>query len=342
MDYDEWVVAKHLLDAQLAFTLDYQLDDMSAQLDNAITSFINTWKEWIAVRGATERRERLLLGGDYSYTVIDFREDKLSKLLSMWGRLGVKNNESWVLWAFAPSKVALMTATEVNRGHPLIHQKPIIDWPLYYVVTNETPQKIELDSISTWNRATDKIGINWPLALGWDHWEDITEESDDSLLLTPTGGVFLPSDDISNYKIAGKKDYMNEGALESKGFTEEQFEIGALEGLFHFLSGWRAFDVLDTDMVTLEGDKISIDDFPSISSYSGAAMGKSSLILRNLISQDLKPVARQEASNEIIYSTVTPVFAIILSKDKPPPFSTLNWAEHNFISLLRYKCNEVK
>jgi hypothetical protein len=335
MDYPEWIVAKHLLDAQLAFTLEYQTEEQpESYINNAITFFLKTWEEWISVRGVTERRERHLLGDSYSYTIIDFREDKLSRLMSLVPMLEKKNKETWVLWAFAPNKGRYDTS--LQNLSDLVNKGFVIDWPLYYVVTNETTQNIDFKENS----------INWPLALGWDHWEEITEYNYQSLLLTPTGGAFMPSDDIENYIVAGEPDEIDEAGLAEKGFTDEQIEKGHLEGLFHFLSGWRAFDVHKLHnpnkiMVNLDGDEISIDDltasFGKLVNNTGPAMGKSSLILRNLISQDIKPAAQHEGS-DIIYSTVTPVFAIILSKkmNPAPAFPILNWKIDNLISLLSH------
>lgn len=345
MDYPEWIVAKHLLDAQLAFTLEYQTEGTSGNINNAITFFLKTWEEWISVQGATERREHLLLGGSYSYTIIDFREDKLSRLMSMVPMLEKKNKETWVLWAFAPNKGRYDTS--LQNLSDLVNKGFVIDWPLYYVVTNETPQNINFVGPDTTSSHGASGSINWPLALGWDHWDEITEDNIQSLLLTPTGGAFMPSDAIENYKIAGETDEIDEVGLAEKGFTDEQIEKGHLEGLFHFLSGWRAFDVHETlllgankIMENLDGDRIrSIDDltasFGGLVKNTGPAMGKSSLILRNLISQDIKPAA-QQGGLDIIYSTVTPVFAIILSKNNNPKFPILNWKIDNFISLLRH------
>ena len=275
--------------------------------------------------------------------MIDFREDVSENLLTLNEIIQNPKQKTWVLWAFYPDRHFFgfykkpsnleerLNDIEENLGDIKI------EWPLYYVVTNESPQTIGWpisDSIIHTLDEDDEIegAIHFPLAFGWDHWDELHKGDGHKLLLSPSGGRSAAT--IESYDEASRFRIVGLGDLDEMGLNLEQLQNQKLSALFQFLGGWRAFDVLDAEKMMRKdsNDKQEIKTDDDVAE-GYAANGRSSLILRNLIQQYLTPLW-EIRGEQIVYSSVTPIFALTLSINKTPTFGTLNWKIDNLIWLL--------
>lgn len=329
MDYDEWVIAKALLTPQLGFSMDYQLgheiDDFG--LNQAIQFYLDAWSIEMT---KIDTNKLLHQNGETNWkiNIVDFREDGDENLLTLNEIIQNPKQKTWVLWAFYPDR--RITASGVGPNFMLDSILP--EWPLYYVVTTESQQTI-VWPISDRNIPVDmdddrEGSIQFPLAFGWDHWDELHKGDDQKLLLSPSGGRSAATresyDEASLLRMVGLDD------LDEMGLNLEQLQSEKLSALFQFLSGWRAFDVLEADKMIDDVTKIKTDEDVA---QGRAANGRSSLILRNIIQQSLTPVVELR-DDKIVSSSVTPIFAVTLSVKKLPTFGTLNWKIDNLISLL--------
>jgi len=331
MDYDEWVIAKALLTPQLGFSMDYQMthsDEDAFGIHQAIQFYFDAWSIEMT---KIDTNKLLHQNGETNWkiNIVDFREDGDENLLTLNEIIQNPKQKTWVLWAFYPDRLIS------NQPNFMLGDPNKIEWPLYYVVTTESQQTI-VWPISDRNIPVDmdddiEGSIQFPLAFGWDHWDELHKGDDQKLLLSPSGGRSAATresyDEASLLRMVGLDD------LEEMGLNLEQLQSEKLSALFQFLSGWRAFDVLEADKMIEKGS----DDFFEIKTEDVAqglaANGRSSLILRNIIRQSLTPVVELR-DDKIVSSSVTPIFAVTLSVKKMPTFGTLNWKIDNLISLL--------
>jgi len=353
MDYDEWVIAKTLLTSQLGFSMDYQLTHEEAEtfgISQAIQSYLEEWGAF--TRDAPDSFNKLLFQrgeSNWKVQVVDFTEDVPENLLTLTEIIQNPNYQTWVLWAFYPNRFFRDFSTKnrdelLNDIRTMISKSPMkrLEWPLYYVVTTESPQTIIWpipDSlIHTLNEDDEIEGVlQFPLAFGWDHWDELHKDDEHKLLLSPSRGGATSS---KSYDVAGQPQTVGLDDLEGMGLNLEQLQIQKLSALFQFLSGWCAFDVLDADNLSNAMKDIDAGESRAYTDVAKglAANGRSSLILRNLIQQYTTPLLEIRASTQqIVYSSVTPIFAVTLSIRENPTFATLNWKIDNLIWLLTSK-----
>jgi hypothetical protein len=335
MDYDEWVIAKALLTPQLGFSMDYQMTHGEGDfgIHQAIQFYFDAWSIEMT---KIDTNKLLHQNGETNWEInmVDFREDGNENLLTLNEIIQNPKQKTWVLWAFYPDRLKLHPSIQPN--FMLAGQK--IDWPLYYVVTTESQQTI-VWPISDRNIPVDMDydfsgSIQFPLAFGWDHWDELFQDDGHKLLLSPSskvGGMSAATresyDEASLLRMVGLDD------LEVMGLNLSQLQSEKLSALFQFLSGWRAFNVLEADKMIEKGSDNFFEIKTEDVAQGLAANGRSSLILRNIIQQSVTPVAELR-DDFIVSSSVTPIFAVTLSVKKMPTFGTLNWKIDNLISLL--------
>ncbi len=343
MDYNEWVIAKALLTPQLAFSMDYQMthEEGDFGLDEAIQFYLEVWSDF--GRDSPESFNKLLRQrgeSNWKVQVVDLREEVPENLLTLNEIIQNPKQQTWVLWAFYPhryfhSRLDAYTLEERLKDFEDDFGDINIEWPLYYVVTTESPQTIVWplsDSIIPTLDVDDEIeeAMQFPLAFGWDHWDELKEGDDHRLLLSPSGGL-LP---IESYEEASRLRSVGLDDLDKMGLNLEQLQSQKLSALFQFLSGWRAFDVLEADKVMGKDSDGKYESKTGDDVAEGrAANGRSSLIFRNIINQSLHPVWEIRGKH-IVSSPITPIFAVTLSVKKTPTFGTLNWKIDNLIWLL--------
>tara|TARA_R110002020_G_scaffold205131_2_gene409675 strand:+ start:8135 stop:9220 length:1086 start_codon:yes stop_codon:yes gene_type:complete len=353
--FRDWQMAQQVLKQQLDASRSWQMSafndgilDEGDTISDAIEFYLSQW------RGFLEDEERWSpwkVSGVFSFVNPEAPRGLggasigLLRLKHYLEKNALSNN--MVLWAFSPMSMAEGLAEYpqdltdlVEDLYSLTYERlraGSIDWPLYYMVTTDMPQSFDTEITVDGH----DISALMPYAMGFDHWGNIQKVKARDMLLSPdVEGVGLPGTEW----LLGRRVNMAAGKM-----TKEYVASGGIGQVLRFLKHGHPLFKKAPD-----GSRLIQTDFTwekpphafakhNISSRPNTE-GMTMPTINSLLALDAQPHYQvlEDRHGELVmlYNTVNPIFAIVLTGKRHPNFQILNWRTDNLITLFPYMMME--